>query len=272
MALYFELPIYKDTYQLVILLFRITRNFSREYKYTIGQNIKQDSMEMVRYIFKRSIIPTTVSNGDTTTLVRTTTIRRTTTMCVVSVQLWKEVNDGSYQIGRSIAFIVEKPVKREIFAADFRDRIIHHWIINKLNDLFEKDFIYDSYSCREGKGTLFGVKRLYRFIRACSDNYTQDAYILQLDIRGFFMSIDRNILCEKLERFILKQYREDDREFLFRYQPLEPNNPQPYGTRQTDPGRTKAFSSISQFVSGIHAPLSNFPVTETHALPDVRPF
>ncbi|GHT00159.1 hypothetical protein FACS189421_11860 [Bacteroidia bacterium] len=52
MALYYELPIYKDTYQLVMQVFRLTRNFSREYKYTIGQDIKKDSMEMVRHIFK----------------------------------------------------------------------------------------------------------------------------------------------------------------------------------------------------------------------------
>jgi hypothetical protein len=52
MALYFELPIYKDTYQLLLVIFRITRNFSREYKYTIGQDLKQDSMEMVRCIFR----------------------------------------------------------------------------------------------------------------------------------------------------------------------------------------------------------------------------
>jgi hypothetical protein len=52
MALYFELPIYKDTYQLLLALFRITRNFSREYKYTIGQDLKRDSMEMVRCIFR----------------------------------------------------------------------------------------------------------------------------------------------------------------------------------------------------------------------------
>ncbi len=52
------------------------------------------------------------------------------------VQLCKEINDGTYQIGRSIAFIVDKPVKREIFAADFRDRVVHHLIISKLNQLF----------------------------------------------------------------------------------------------------------------------------------------
>ena len=60
-----------------------------------------------------------------------------------------EIQSGTYEIGKSIAFIVDKPVKREIFAGDFRDRIIHHYIIRKLNPVFEKLFIHDSYSCRE---------------------------------------------------------------------------------------------------------------------------
>jgi len=38
------------------------------------------------------------------------------------IQLWREINDGTYTPGRSVAFIVNKPVKREIFAAAFRDR------------------------------------------------------------------------------------------------------------------------------------------------------
>ena len=130
------------------------------------------------------------------------------------IRLWKEVNDGSYRIGRSIAFIVEKPVKREIFAGDFRDRVIHHLIINKFIHLFEKDFIYDSYSCRKGRGTLFGVKRLDRFIRACSANYTRDCYILKMDIQGFFMSIRRDILFDKLFELIGCNYHEPDRDLL----------------------------------------------------------
>ena len=130
------------------------------------------------------------------------------------LNLCEEINNGTYTQGRSIAFIVNKPVKREIFAADFRDRIIHHFIINKLNPLFEKQFIYDSYSCRVGKGTLFGIKRVNKFIRQCSCNYTKDAYILKLDIEGFFMHIDKNILFNRLHIFINKKLVESDKELL----------------------------------------------------------
>ncbi len=127
------------------------------------------------------------------------------------VQLCEEINNGTYQIGRSIAFIVDKPVKREIFAADFRDRVVHHLIFNKLNPLFEKQFIYDSYSCRVGKGTHFGIQRIDKFIRQCSTNYTKDCYILKLDLQGFFMSINKNILFEKLEHFIQQKYNATDK-------------------------------------------------------------
>jgi RNA-directed DNA polymerase len=130
------------------------------------------------------------------------------------VQLYEEINNGTYLIGRSIAFIVDKPVKREIFAADFRDRVVHHLVIGKLNHLFEKQFIHDSYSCRVGKGTHFGIQRIDRFIRQCSKNYTKDCYILKLDLQGFFMSINKNTLFTKLSQFIKEKYQQADKDLI----------------------------------------------------------
>ncbi len=132
------------------------------------------------------------------------------------VQLCNAINNNTYTIGSSIAFIVNKPVKREIFAADFCDRIIHHLIIRKLNPLFEKHFINDSYACRKGKGTHFGIRRVERFVRCASHNYTQDCYVLKLDILGFFMSINKNTLWRKLEIFIEREYKGTDKEIVLR--------------------------------------------------------
>lgn len=129
-------------------------------------------------------------------------------------QLEREILDGSYEPNRSIAFIVNKPVKREIFAADFRDRVVHHFLINKINPLFEKEFIYDSYACRAGKGTHFGIKRADGFIRSCSKNYTTDCYILKLDVLGFFMHINQNLLFVSLRQFIIEKYHQPDRDLI----------------------------------------------------------
>lgn len=109
-------------------------------------------------------------------------------------ELYDELCTQQYQISRSICFINYKPVQREIFAADFRDRVIHHLLYNYLNPIFAPGFIKDSYSCQLGKGTHFGVSRMETFMRACSRNYTQDVWVLKMDILGYFMQIDRAIL------------------------------------------------------------------------------
>lgn len=129
-------------------------------------------------------------------------------------QLKEEILNGSYQPGRSIAFIVDKPVKREIFAADFRDRVVHHWLINKLNPFFEKEFIFDSYACRTAKGTHFGIGRVNDFIRECSKKYQSDCYILKLDIQGFFMQINKDLLFGWLQQFIHDKYGAADKELV----------------------------------------------------------
>lgn len=126
------------------------------------------------------------------------------------IDLWREINSGEYQISRSIAFTVDYPVKREVFAADFRDRVVHHLIIDKINHLLEAEFIPDSYSCREGKGTLFGAKRVQQMLARCSSEGKEDCYILKLDIRSFFMSIYKPLLYQKLEDFLQAKYQGDD--------------------------------------------------------------
>jgi retron-type reverse transcriptase len=129
-------------------------------------------------------------------------------------QLKDDLASGIYQPGKSITFIVNKPVKREVFAADFRDRVVHHYLINKVNFLFEKLFIKDSYACRVGKGTHYGIKRINEFIKKCSNNYREDAWVLKLDLSGFFMSINRVILFNRLEAFLRSNYFYNDIEFV----------------------------------------------------------
>ena len=112
--------------------------------------------------------------------------------------LYNEIMDRKYTPRKSICFIVDKPVKREIFAADFRDRVIHHFIYNYISPIFDKTFINDSYSCRTGKGTHYGIKRVDHFIRSCSQNYSMDCYILKLDIKGYFMAMNKHLLLRKI--------------------------------------------------------------------------
>ena len=128
--------------------------------------------------------------------------------------LCDELINRSYKPSPYSVFIVNKPVKREIFAANFRDRVIHHFLIQRINPLFESVFITDSYACRKGKGTLFGVKRIFDHIYNCSHKYTKECYVLKLDISGFFMCISREILLAKVLNFVELNYFKKDKSLI----------------------------------------------------------
>jgi len=130
------------------------------------------------------------------------------------IALRDRVNTRTYQPGKSICFVVTRPRYREVFAASFEDRIIHHYIALRLEPLFEQVFCPYTYNCRKEKGQLYGINTLKQQIIECSDNYTTDCYIMKLDLSGFFMSIDKQILARLIDRFILDRYADEDIEDL----------------------------------------------------------
>jgi hypothetical protein len=66
----------------------------------------------------------------------------------------------TYSPSISIVFCISKPKLREVFAANFRDRIVHHILIRKLNPFIESKLINNTFACRKGKGTLYGIKKI----------------------------------------------------------------------------------------------------------------
>ena len=128
-------------------------------------------------------------------------------------ELWT----GSYRPSTSTCFIVRYPKLREVFAANFRDRIVHHWICLRLNPLFEQRFISQgnvSYNCRKGFGSDAAVTSCAEGMRLVSSNYHRQAWIFKGDLQGFFMSIDKNLLWYLLERFINRRYHGDYKDVL----------------------------------------------------------
>ncbi len=117
-----------------------------------------------------------------------------------NVKLEQELKNRTYHPSRSLLFAVTKPKKREIFAADFKDRIVHHILVNELEKTWEPIFIHDSYACRIGKGTHAAVKRLQKFLRQITRNGHIHAYYLQLDIKDYFTSIDKELLFTIIQR------------------------------------------------------------------------
>ena len=115
------------------------------------------------------------------------------------LELYEDIVSRRYEPSRSICFMLtELDIKREIFGANFRDRIVHRLIYDQIAPLFERTFIADSYSCRKAMGTLYAIRRLDHHIRSCSRNYSRPCWVLKLDIQGYFFAIDRKILYDML--------------------------------------------------------------------------
>jgi len=96
----------------------------------------------------------------------------------------------NYKPGRSICFVVSEPKPREIFAAEFNDRIVNHLIINEIQPLWEKYiFIENSFACRKGKGHHVATDKMSKLVKTFK-------YFGQFDINNFFASINKEILFE----------------------------------------------------------------------------
>lgn len=121
--------------------------------------------------------------------------------------LKKELESRTYQPKRSICFVVTYPKTREIFAADFSDRIVHHLLVAEIEPYFEKTFIYNSFACRKEKGAHKALKKLRQSLNKITNNQTKNAFYAQLDILSFFTSIDKNVLYETIESKIIKLKR-----------------------------------------------------------------
>ncbi|MGN0030161.1 MAG: hypothetical protein ACI35Q_10595 [Marinilabiliaceae bacterium] len=111
-------------------------------------------------------------------------------------QLADELISRSYRPRPATCFVISDPKKREVFAADFADRVVHHLYFAYAGPIFERTFIADSYSCIVGCGTHYGIARLAGHIRSESRNDTRPAFALKLDIRGYFMHIRRQLLAD----------------------------------------------------------------------------
>jgi hypothetical protein len=109
-------------------------------------------------------------------------------------QLHLELSDGSYSPGKSICFVITRPKPREVWAADFRDRIVHHLLHNQVGPRFYARFIADSCACIAGRGTLYAAERLEAKVRSITQNWRRPAYYLKCDLANFFVAIDKHIV------------------------------------------------------------------------------
>ena len=117
--------------------------------------------------------------------------------------LYEQIIAKTYKVAPCKAFVIEKPVYREVFAPQFIDRVVHHFVVQYISEAVEKLLIQDCYSCRIGKGTLYGIERAKYNMRSVTQNYAKDAYILKLDVSGYFMNMNTTFLYNQIQEFQL---------------------------------------------------------------------
>jgi DNA polymerase III delta subunit len=116
--------------------------------------------------------------------------------------LHQELKDKIYQHSNYTSFYVKDPKLRLINKACVKDRVLHRAIFRILCPIFDKSFIFDSYSCRNNKGAHKAVNRLNCFAKKVSKNNTETCFVLKLDVKKFFASINQDILINLIKRKI----------------------------------------------------------------------
>ncbi len=106
-------------------------------------------------------------------------------------RLHKQLLRKTYRHGRYRLFTIYDPKERNIAAAPFKDRVVHHAVHDIIEPIIDKAFIYDSYACRKGKGTHTALNRTQKFLRA-------NAFCLHGDIKKYFPSINHRTLKDIL--------------------------------------------------------------------------
>ena len=118
------------------------------------------------------------------------------------IELHAELCSGHYRPGRSICFVITRPKPREVWAAEFRDRIVHHLLYNQVAHRFHNGFVAGSSACIPGRGTLYAAKLLEAHVRSITQNWSRPAHYLKLDLSNFFVAIDKGILFAQLAKRI----------------------------------------------------------------------
>lgn len=111
------------------------------------------------------------------------------------LRLERELRDHTYSPGHYVCFAITDPKLREVWAADFRDRVVHHLLVGYLQPIWEKKFIFHSFACRKNKGAHNALRHIRKAI-------APGMFYLQVDVQSFYVSLDKDILFSIVKKYI----------------------------------------------------------------------
>lgn len=135
-------------------------------------------------------------------------------ICENLINLLEELNSYTYIPRPSNCYVITEPALREIYAAQFKDRIVQHFYLNEIEDILESKFVDGCCSCRKNKGTDYALRLLKNYLIKTSKNWKKECYFLKIDLSGYFMSIDCKQISDKFENLILQEYKGKHKKLL----------------------------------------------------------
>lgn len=141
-------------------------------------------------------------------------------LCRNILDICDDINNRTLEHSRSSCFVITSPSPREIFAAQFRDRVIQHFFIEEVNPIIEEMLVPQTTSCRTDKGTDYALRLLKDYVTSATENGTKDAFYVKIDLSGYFMSIQRSRVTRLMNEIIETKYQGNYKEELLYISPI----------------------------------------------------
>ena len=146
--------------------------------------------------------------------------------CQNLINLLDKLNNRNYIPEASNCYVITEPALREIYAAQFCDRVVQHFYMKEIEDILENELVDGCCSCRKDKGTDYALKLLKNYLMEISRDGKKDSFFLKIDLSGYFMSIDRKQISNKFLNLIKDKYNGRHKDLLLYLTPIIfENNP-----------------------------------------------
>ena len=147
-------------------------------------------------------------------------------LCKNLIELMDKLNNRTYSLEESNCYVVTDLALREIYAAQFSDRIVQHFYMKEIEDILEDELVDGCCSCRKKRGTDYALKLLKKHLTEVSDYGKKDCYFMKIDLSGYFMTINRKQVSKKFIKIIQDKYLGKHKELLLYLTPIIfENNP-----------------------------------------------
>lgn len=176
----------------------------------------EERIALARSLLEEEIVPEELEYEDLYHAMLNCNLRKATTYSAEQYELnsllnlnalLNKINNRTFRPNPLYCFIINDPTTREVWASEYEDRILHHFMLLEIVDILEAIQGDVCYNCRTGLGTDKAIAKVCHNIRKVSQNYTIPVWYIKGDFSAFFMSLDKVILLQMVYNVLDTYYR-----------------------------------------------------------------